>query len=171
MPPRGTLREVHDTLARIHRRLQQENRQIPSATDESHAVLDQNLLCPTFGLLQFRRVAWTHDLIETSERLHNCVSGYARAALCGEVILVVARDALNLPRLCLEIKAGQIIQYKLDHNRSPETADDLKTAGLYLKVTGLRAKATDLRQLPENGLTVPVLTPPLHPVHEDDLPF
>jgi hypothetical protein len=170
-PPRGTLREVHDTLARIHRRLQQENRQIPSATDERFAVLDQNLLCPTFGLLQFRRVAWTHDLIETSEGLHNCVSGYARAALCGEVILVVARDALNLPRLCLEIKAGQLIQYKLDRNQSPQTADDLKTAALYLKVTGLRAKATDLRQLPESGLTAPVLTPPIHPVQEEDLPF
>ncbi|MFC5849317.1 PcfJ domain-containing protein [Deinococcus petrolearius] len=171
LPPRGSLREIHDTLARIHRRLQQENREIPSATDERHAVLDQSLLCPTFGLLQFRRVAWTHDLIETSEQLHNCVSSYARAALCGEAILVVARDALNLPRLCVEIRKGQVVQYKLDHNQSPETADDLSTAALYLKLTGLRVKTTDLRRLPEGGLAV---LPPSHstpPVLEEDLPF
>lgn len=169
--PRGTLQNVHDHLARVHRRLQQENRPIPSATDERYAALDQNLLCPTFGLLQFRRARWTHELIKVSEQLHNCVSGYVRAALCREVILVIARDALNVPRICLEVKGGQVLQYKLDRNQSPQTAHDLQTAALYLQLAGLRVKGVDLRQVTSGDAPVPPLAAHLTPEDDLDLPF
>lgn len=169
--PRGSVQEIHDTLARIHRRLQHENRPIPSATDPKHDSLEQSLLCPTFGLLQFRRACWTHDLVEVSEGLHNCVSGYVQSALLGEVIIVVARDAQNVPRACLEIRGRSVVQYKLDHNEPPSTAEDLSTAAAYVQLAELSVKGSDLREVPRAAVEA-ALVPPVVPEPDPvDLPF
>ena len=139
-----SIRDLHDQLARLQRRVMTRNQPLPSAADDHLSQLDQTLHCGTFGLLQFRRAKDTHELIGIGEALNNCVASYATAALAGEVIIVVARDALNVPRLCLEVRGRTLLQYKLNFNGRPQQAADIQTAQSYVHAARLRVATADL---------------------------
>jgi hypothetical protein len=135
---------LHDELARLHRRIGQVNVPIPSAHEPVWARLEMDLVHETFGLLRFRRAAWTHELITVGELLNNCVASYAPAAVRGNVVLVVARDEAEQPRFCLEIRGGVVRQFKGNHNQSPKTPADVAVAEGYVRAARVQG-GPDLR--------------------------
>lgn len=73
------------------------------------------------GLL-VRPAATVRELIEEGEALHHCVGGYANRVAKGETAIFLIRRAEepDKPFYTLELKNGQVVQCRTDHNRGYE---------------------------------------------------
>ncbi|MHA0036712.1 PcfJ domain-containing protein [Deinococcus sp. PESE-13] len=137
-PKAKGVRQVHDELSRLQRRLAAVNLPLPSATEQRHQRLDQ-----TVGGLTFRRAGDTHELIAAGEDLNICVGSYRHMAVHGECIIVLARDEGGKLRFCLEVQGKELRQYKGPHNAAPQ-GDDLALALKYAQAAGLKVRTRDL---------------------------
>ena len=68
--------------------------------------------------LKFFLPKHTSDLVEASDKLHNCVRTYADRVYNGECNIVLMTDDIGMLVACLEVKNGVMVQAKLKHNRS-----------------------------------------------------
>ena len=68
--------------------------------------------------LKFFLPKHTSDLVEASDKLHNCVRTYADRVYNGECNIVLMTDDIGMLVACLEVKNGVLVQAKLKHNRS-----------------------------------------------------
>jgi len=167
-PAHHGLHGLHDHLSVVHRQCQTVNLPIPSATDKKLAHLDVTVEHAVLGTLTFERAAYTHDLIQYGQQLHNCVGSYGSLAVGGDVVIVVARTQQGTPHCCLELRGRLVHQYKLNCNASPREQADLDVAAAYLKAARLKIHGGDLQ-----GLNEP-MRPGDHEYHsppEHDLPF
>lgn len=68
--------------------------------------------------LKFFLPKHTDDLVEASDKLHNCVRTYGDRVYNGECNIVLMTDDIGKLVACLEVKNGVLVQAKLKHNRS-----------------------------------------------------
>lgn len=137
-PKAKGVRQLHDELSRLQRRLAAVNLPLESAAEQRHQRLEQ-----TVGGLTFRRAGDTHELIAAGEDLNICVGSYRHMAVHGECVIVLARDEGGKLRFCLEVQGKELRQYKGPHNAAPQ-GDDLALALKYAQAAGLKVRTRDL---------------------------
>ncbi|MDO4246382.1 MAG: PcfJ domain-containing protein [Deinococcus sp.] len=137
-PKAKAVRQLHDELSRLQRRLANVNLPLESATQQRYDRLDQ-----TLGGLTFRRAGDTHELIAAGEDLDICVGSYRHMAFRGECVIVLARDEGGKLRFCLEVRGQELRQFKGACNARPQ-GDDLTLALKYAKAARLKVRTSDL---------------------------
>lgn len=108
--PRVKVRELHDAIMAMHDRQRIAKQDIP-VTPEMAAM--QHLVGP----YEFYAPKDTHQLIEISSELHNCVKSYARRCINKECIIIGVREQGKIIA-CIEVMGDEIKQAKLDHNKA-----------------------------------------------------
>ena len=121
--PRVKMRDLHDAVMTLHDRQTIENQTIEIT--RVMAALQHRV-----GPYEFYTPATTHQLVDISNTLHNCVKSYARRAVAHDCIIVGARKHGRIVA-CIEIRNGAIRQAKLQHN-APAYKDAAFNAALGL---------------------------------------
>ena len=99
-------RDLHDAVLLLH-----DQQELPLAPIP-HTPLDR-VLPDTVGGFAFALADSTHDLIDISRELHNCVKSYAERVLRNQVTIVCVRRGDDI-RACIEVHGRDIHQAKRD---------------------------------------------------------
>lgn len=106
--PHVKMRDLHDVISALYDRQTIKNQEIEIANDA--AKLQQRV-----GPYEFYTPETTHQLIDISNALHNCVKSYARLAVSHECVIVGVRKHDKIVA-CIEVRGKAIWQAKLQHN-------------------------------------------------------
>ncbi len=135
--PRVKMRDLHDTVMALHDRQTIKNQSIEITS--SMAALQHSV-----GAYEFYTPETTHQLVDISNVLHNCVKSYARRAAQHDCIIVGARHHGAIIA-CIEVRNGAIRQAKL-RNNEPAYKDAAlnKALGLWARQHNLQPCAYDM---------------------------
>ena len=110
----GTISEIHDRLLE-HVRISERPNEVIAYTSGQRKYLEHDI-----GGVSFRLAADTDELYEVGGKMHNCVATYCDAALRGESLIVIGREADGTPVLCIELTSRlNLVQLKGIRNAIP----------------------------------------------------
>jgi hypothetical protein len=104
------LKDFHDSLDRITRKIKKENFPVPNPESYFFRI--------TLGSDEaiFLKPPTTHKIVEVGEIMNHCVGNYTESVLDNsiEIVTLIVDD---YPLVCIEIKNRYVRQAKLSHNR------------------------------------------------------
>ncbi|MEK3955625.1 PcfJ domain-containing protein [Psychrobacillus sp. FSL K6-1464] len=146
VPKKGeNLKDVHDRLSSMIRKIQTENKVIEYK--ESEKKLEVSI-----GNLDIRLALDTHELVDIGSRMNICVGSYGQMAVNKQVIIATAYEG-DKPIVCIEIVPAmrKVVQVKKSFNRIVQNEDVeaviLKEYLDYLTNAGYNTDCHDLRLL------------------------
>jgi hypothetical protein len=142
---RVKVKELHDWMAKKHRRQQHKNLQF---NVPDHIV---KRLSMQSNRLKFFLPKESIELLEAGAELHNCVASYGTAMKDNSKWIVLVADDGGRLAACLEIQGKALVQAKMDKNK-PVAIDSKLNAEVvvWAKEANLEIKTRDVKIIEEN---------------------
>lgn len=135
------LRDLHDWLSITHKRQTHEN---ITFSVPDHIV---KRLSMQTDRLSFFLPKESIELLEAGHELHNCVASYGRDMKNNSKWIVLVADDQGKLAACMEIAGKDLIQAKIDKNRSASSNTELNNAILaWAKEAKIKIKTSDVKQ-------------------------
>lgn len=134
------LRDLHDWLSITH--LKQNHKNIKFDVP-NHIV---NRLSMQADRLKFFMPKESIELVEAGHLLHNCVASYGKAMKENRSWIVLIADDKGKLAACLEIRGKELVQAKINQNKSVSVDEKLNQAVLdWAKEANLEIKTPDIK--------------------------